>query len=583
MVSDIPALTEERMKITGRHILIISIIIAFGVNAQTGDLREKAKYYFMQGSLEAASKDLSSAYEYYKKAYTLDSTYADAAFNYASQRLFMQTDTLQKEKERKRSLEMMQRYVDQYPEDLYATELYGYVTTRMDTVSEAIRVYERAYELMPKQTQLLLNLADSYMMNNEPRKAISALDKYELIDGKSANLSLKKVGFYLTATDTVGALKEVENLIEAKPGDYYSRILKGNLYEVIGKPDSVLAAYKEAERIAPESGAVKMSLANYYRSVGDSVMLDNQMYDALLSDDIVFDDKMQILGDYLQKLIDEKGDKSRGDHLFSVLMKQYPHEPGLLDMSARYSGAKGEFGVAAEEISYAIDLDATNETYWLMLLNYLIADSKYEEVVKSYQKSKESIEPTLSMKHLYAGAATMMKDSIDGKKIMTELIGEYVPEDVAKDEEKKKRLRKELNYDELVWVSTMYSMLGDLDHKTGNSEDSFKAYEESLFYFPDNALALNNYAYFLSEEDRELEKAKKMSRRSLDLSENNPTYIDTYAWILYKLGDYSEAMDYIKLAIDLAKEAGEEDNEEYHQHFEAIQKAWRGKEGNEGD
>ena len=104
---------------------------------------------------------------------------------------------------------------------------------------------------------------------------------------------------------------------------------------MIGKPDSVLSAYKQAETLAPDNGAVKMSLANYYREIGDSIMLDNMMYDALLSEDFGIEEKISILGDYLQKLIDEKGEKSRGDYLFSVLMQQYPHEPSLLDISAR--------------------------------------------------------------------------------------------------------------------------------------------------------------------------------------------------------------------------------------------------------
>lgn len=558
--------------------MVCGLCLVVSLWAAEDSLRQKAKYYFTQGSIEAAAKNLSSAYEYFKKSYDLDSTYADAAFTYAGQRLFVQTDTLQTANELKKSLEMMKGYVDEFPSDLYATELYGYVATRLDTVSEAIRVYEKAYELLPGQTQLLLTLADTYMMKHEAQKAIDAMAKYESIEGKSPNISLKTVGFYLADGDTLGALQEVENLIEQKPDDYYSRILKGNLYEVIGKPDSVLSAYKEAERIAPESGAVKMSLANYYRTIGDSVMLDNQMYEALLAEDIEFEDKISILGDYLQKLIDDKGEKSRGDYLFSVLMKQYPHEPALLDMSARYAAAKGEYGEAAEEIGYAIDLDSSNETYWLMLMNYLLADSKYDQSIDAYNKSKKHIEPNLAMKHIYAGAASLMTDSIQGRQILNELLGEYVTEEIANDKDKKTRFRKEVEYDELVWVSTLYCMLGDMEYKSGNPQAGFDDYEESLFYFPDNALTLNNFAYFLAEEGKDLEKAKTMSKRSLELSENNPTYLDTYAWILYKLGEYNEALDYIKTAMELAKNNGEDENAEYRQHFEAIEKAVDGEE-----
>lgn len=61
----------------------------------------------------------------------------------------------------------------------------------------------------------------------------------------------------------------------------------------------------------------------------------------------------------------------------------------------------------------------------------------------------------------------------------------------------------------------------------------YKAYDHSLRYDPDNAMVLNNYAYFLSLEGRELEKALTMSSRAIALTDNNPTYLDTHAWVLF--------------------------------------------------
>lgn len=534
--------------------------------------RDKARYYYTQGSLEAAAKHLPEAYEYYKKAYELDPSYIDASFSYGNQRLFVQTDTLQSGEELKRSLRMMQEYVDEFPGDLYASEMYGFVTTRLDTIEESIRVYERVYDLMPKETHILMNLAEAYMMQRKGKEAVSALEKYENIEGKSPQVSMKKITCFLAEMDTLGAVKEVEELVEQHPFDPFSRLLKGNLYDVIGNQDSVYASYKIAESLAPESGAVKMSLANYYRNIGDSVMLDNMMYEALLSEDFGIEDKISILGEYLQKLIDEQGEKSRGDYLFGVLMEQYPHEPSLLDISARYSAAKGDFREAAETIEYAIDLDATNDRYWLMLMSYLLADSRYGDIVDAYQRAITHIEPDPGLKNLYSAAASQLENPEEGKEILWSLIDETSPELRGADKETIDRVRKNLDYDNLVWVSNLYCMIGDLDYKSGDAEDGFEAYETSLMFFPDNALTLNNYAYFLAEADKDLEKAKKMSRRSLDLAENNPTYLDTYAWILYKLGEFEEALDYQKLAIELAGEDAE-GNEEFQQHLESIERA----------
>ena len=538
------------------------------------DTRGKARYYFTQGSVEASRNNMAQAYEYFKKAYELDTTYSDASFTYGNQRLFVRNDTLQSNPELKRSLALMQKYVDTNPQDIYAVQMYGYVTTALDTVEESIRVYEKAYELMPRETQLLPQLAEAYMRSMKSDKAINTLEKYESIEGKSKDVSLKKISFMLTSKDTLGAINEAELLIAANPRDPFSRIIKGNLYEVIGNMDSVVKAYKEAEMLAPENGAVKMSLAQYYRSIGDSVMLDNMIYEALLSEEFELEDKLGILGDYLQKLLDEDGNRQRGDHLFSILQSQYPYEPDVMDMAARYAGAKGDYEGAAEAIGYAIDMDPANERYWLMLLSYDITRKKYDQAVTDYGKAIEHIEPTLQLKNIYAAAVSMLEDTKKAEDILTGLL-EETDQRLKSFESTKDDLegvRSSLDYDGLVWVSSLFCMLGDLYYKGGEADKGFKEYENSLYFLSDNALTLNNFAYFLSEENMELEKAKKMSRRSLDLVENNATYLDTYAWILYKMGEYQEAMDYMKLALELAGEAGDE-NEEYKIHYDAILKA----------
>lgn len=566
------------LKVYGNNIrLLLTLVLTavLSVNSFANDeLKKKARYYFLQGSIEVSNNNMPQAYEYFKKAHEIDSTYLDASFTYGGQRLFVQTDTMQSERELKRSLSLLQDYVDYNPSDLYAAQMYGYLTSALDTLEETVRVYEKTYSLLPSETHLLPQLADTYMRLGKNKEAIGVLEKYENIEGKSKDVSLKKITFMLASKDTLSAIDEAQMLIRSNPRDPMSRILKGNLYEVIGNMDSVLSAYKEAEKLAPTNGAVKMSLAQYYRSVGDSVMLDNMIYEALLSEELELEDKLGILGDYLQKLLDESGDRQRGDHLFSVLQEQYPHEPDVLDMAARYAGAKGDFEGASESIGYAIDMDPTNEKYWLMLMSYHMTLNQYPKVVEDYQRAEGYISPSLNMKNIYAAAVSMLEDTALAEKLLTALLQETDSRLQLKVENKTEldQVRSGLDYDGLVWVSNLYCMLGDMFYKTGEADKGFEEYENSIYFFPDNALTLNNFAYFLSESDRDLEKAKKMSRRSLDLVENNATYLDTYAWILYKMGEYQEAMDYMKLAMELAEEAGDE-NEEYKIHYEAIEKA----------
>ena len=91
--------------------------------------------------------------------------------------------------------------------------------------------------------------------------------------------------------------------------------------------------------------------------------------------------------------------------------------------------------------------------------------------------------------------------------------------------------------------------MGDIHYEQGETAEAYQCYDVALQYDPSDMLVLNNYAYFLAEEGNHLEKAEQMSRRTIEAEPHNATYLDTYAWILYKLQRYEEALSYIEQAI----------------------------------
>ena len=98
-------------------------------------------------------------------------------------------------------------------------------------------------------------------------------------------------------------------------------------------------------------------------------------------------------------------------------------------------------------------------------------------------------------------------------------------------------------------VSEFYSILGDMYHTQKQMKEAYAAYDSALVYNPSNIGALNNYAYYLSVERRDLDKAEEMSYKTVKAEPNNATYLDTYAWILFEKGNYAEARIYIDNAM----------------------------------
>lgn len=547
------------------------LTVAVTLGARPSAVRQKARYYYLEGARRQAVGELPEAYEFYKKAYFTDPLYEEAASAYGMNRLLVQTDSMQSKQELKNSLALMRSYVDAYPADIFEARSYAYVASRLDTISETIRVYERLDSLKPSETMTLIQLADAYMMAHKEDKALEALERYETIEGKSPQLSLKKMSFMLVKGDTLDAVSEADALIATNPKEPAFLILKGNLFEVIGDNDSVLDCYQRAEALNPDNGSAKIALANYYKTVGDSVAYDKKVYEALLSEDFEMEDKLSLLSEYLQTLLDASSDTARGDHLFEVLMNQYPHQAQVLDLAARYSGAKGEYAAAEQQIGYAIDQDPSNPQYWVQLMRYQMADKRPEDAMKTFNRASEHIEITDAIRLLYASAAGMAKDFAEGERMYAELIHNVAPGlPIDRKVEENSPLLKTLGYDEVTRLSSLYNMLGDMYYSADQLDKTFMAYDNSLLFYPMNQLTLNNYAYFLAENDGDLDRALEMSRKAIDQDMENETFLDTYAWILFKKKEYKEALEYQRKAIEAAEAHGEREGAELYDHLGDI-------------
>lgn len=60
---------------------------------------------------------------------------------------------------------------------------------------------------------------------------------------------------------------------------------------------------------------------------------------------------------------------------------------------------------------------------------------------------------------------------------------------------------------------------------------------------------MNNYSYYLSLRGENLDRAAEMSKQSLEIEPDSPTYMDTYAWILFRQEKFTEARQWIEKAL----------------------------------
>lgn len=562
-------------------IMLLGIAVSFaGDNVKVKYNREKARYYYLKGAVSEAQEKLDEAYEYYKKAYKEDPGYTDAAFAYGSTRMLLGEDTFASSSELAKSLSLMRPHLDAYPKDVSSGETYAYYASLNDTLPEAIRVYEVMVKEYPGMSRLYLPLSYYYMNMGETEKAVQALRDYERLEGSRSETLLRKVAYYVSAGDTVGALAEVDAYVAANPGQPDPLIQKSMLYNALGAQDSALSTLEEALIEYPENGIMKFDIALMYQEKGDTARYHQLMNEAFRAESMVYEDRMNVLRGYIQSLPTDSGDYKESDSLFEYASTLYGSDPGFLEIFADYEMAKGDIRSTYEKIKKAFALEPENEKLLGKTISLSILSQVPGEGIKAFENFPDADKKKLpNIMLAYISAAQIAEDysrAIAGAdSLLRQNLSGVVLADSLTEARVEELMESEGPYGMYI-ASMAFEVAGDLYARMGRETDAVRNYENSLLLNDiNNASALNNYAYYIIETLKaapgtpQFEKAKEMSRKAIEQTEEEPNgnYYDTYAWILFKEGNYKDAREYQEIAIE---SAGDDINAEFYSHYGDI-------------
>lgn len=557
----------------------VVVMDAYAKGYTSDSPRRKARHYYLSAArYEAEGKSAESA-ELFRKAYESDTTYSEAALQYGLRRGGMLSGDLASEEERANSRRMTGKFIKEYPGDFFPNLLYANVLEQGGETREAIAVIEEMLRHDSGNSDLLQMLAGLYLDVGESEKAISTIDKYGVIEGEDTEYFVRKAGMKVALKDTVGALEVVQQLIDKKPGDPASMAFRARMEAFFGKTEESEKSFELAEKLSPAGGggAIKVQFAEFYLSKEDSTNYDKKIYEALIADDLDFPMKRELLAYYLQGLVDNNGEWGRGDRLFNVLLRQYPHEPELLSLSSRYSAVKKDYAKALEDIDYALDLDHSKSAYWEQALMYASMADEYEKSETYFQRATESLEnPDPEIYEIAGGTALMGNKPERALEIYSYALDKFYPGLKAGEPMDMGVLSKVLKPDNVNILASLYQQIGDVYFKTEDMEKACSSYDNSLYLNDSSPLTLNNYAYYLVKDSPEpspenLQKADEMSQRAIILAPDNPTYIDTRAWVLFRLGRYEEAKELQLKAIEsLSPDADNEAIAEFYHHLGDI-------------
>ena len=489
----------------------------------TATEQRKLDYVFLEAlNLKNAGK-FDAAFDLFTHCLSIDSTSSAVLFELSS--FYLQMD------EPGKAVSLLKKAV-KYNSDNFTYNLaLASISLSIGMYGEAAEEYESLIKAWPDKIDLNYYLAEAYIQAGEIGKAIDTLDALEEYTGMNEQLSVQKFRLYMALDQPDEAFLELKKLVDKFPGNANYPILIGDLYLEKKEMDKALEYYRQAFTIDPENPYYTVSMANYYELTGNPAAAEEQVLSALTNEKLDVEFKVAILARFYQQMQKSRSNTEGANSLFLKLLEQHPEELELKMMYANELMRQGNGDEARFQLQLVTEMDPVRETAWQQLLNLSFREQDFEEAILVCKKCIELF-PDKPTYYYYLGLAYYQQKNYE-EAINTFKDGlTIIPE-------ADNSLR-----------SDFYGQIGDVYYQMKEHEEAFVSYEEALKYNERNILILNNYSYYLSLSKRDLDKAERMSAQTIRMEPNNPTYLDTYAWVFFMKGDYILAKMYIQSAVD---------------------------------
>lgn len=406
----------------------------------------------------------------------------------------------------------------------------GYVS--MGNLDEAIKAYEKLSRNSPERSDVLDFLAQLYSRQKDYDKMLDVLNRMEALEGASEDLTLAKMRVYSLQGKKEEEYNELKNMSEKHPNDMNYRVMLGNWLLQNGRPDEAGKLYIEVLQAEPENIMARMSMIDYYRTSGQAMRADSLQEVMLVSPKTPVDGKMALMRQVVADNEKNGADSTLVIDLFKKILKEPQETSDMAQLYAAYLTLKK---MPQDSISKVLEtvlaISPDNVAARLQLIQAEWNKQDFDRVIELSNQALDYSPDELAF-YYFLGFAYIQKDDDDSAlKVLRRGVSQI-------NDQSNPSL-----------VSDFYAIMGDILHDKGDDKGAYAAYDSCLQWKDDNYGCLNNYAYYLSVENKDLDKAAQMSYRTVQAEPDNSTFLDTYAWILFMQKKYAEALQYIDMAV----------------------------------
>lgn len=487
--------------------------------------RRRYDYFFLEAVCQQEKGNFAEAFELLRHCLEIDSTAAEAYFASAPYYSELGNDSL--------ALACLMKAASLSPgNDTYQEHVAQYYIEG-GNYDKAITAYENLYSHHRNRSDVLSILVQLYRQKKDYTRMLQTIERMEQVDGKTDETTLMKMAVYEMRGDRKMAYQMLKSVVDARPNEPSYKVMLGNWLMNHDRRDEALAQFQSALADDADNEFAQMSLYDYYRSAGDDSAAVRLRDHLLLSHKVDDKTKMSMLQQCIKESERQGGDSVPMLKLFSRVMRANPKNSDIPYLMATYMQLKKmpDDSVAAA-LRHVLEVEPERTSARLELAQMAWSRSDWDGMIRIATEGTQYTPSEMAFYYI-KGVAQFQKGNDDASlESLRQGVGEIGDKSDSH------------------MASELYALMGDILYKKNRPEEAFAAYDSCLHWNDDNVMAMNNYAYYLSELRRNLDKAEKMSRKTIEKAPTNSTYLDTYAWILFLEKRYGEAKAYIDRALE---------------------------------
>jgi tetratricopeptide (TPR) repeat protein len=422
--------------------------------------------------------------------------------------------------------------VGSYPANLWLLRIKAQSAKNIGDFKTAGHSFEALYSSAPHKREYLFEGYSTYLEGRLFLDALEVLSKIETLEGTTPELVQDRARLYLQLNDPKSAERCFKTAIEGAPDVPEYIGLLSQYYDGNGKTKKAFKVLIKAVETFPENGALHMELARMAQKMDYTEEAFYHMEQGLLLEGVPLEDKVPVmLSIYENK--ENPSFKALFDRVFPVLETTYAGRIELLLLTAQIHIQNERWHEALEGYLMAISMNPTNYAFYQM----------------AYSLSQEvgDVDGQISLLERIEERFNTDEDVLEG------LVFEYYKVGRWGSCARLATARAEMTLDPEV-AGNLFALAGTAWFQLDSFDLGTVAYEKALDQ-ERSPTTLNNYAWDLATHERNLEVALQLTVECNASVALEPTFLDTWAWVLYKMGRYTEAQVKIELALQLLKEA----------------------------